>query len=80
MHGMPRSSIDGKGDRRSSHLSAPMLWRNSLGRLGVSSAGSPWHPAAQQKLPYITKAEARGGERVAVRRCPCGISCCRRCC
>ena len=34
MHGMPRSSIDGKGDRRSSHLSAPMLWRNSLAAWG----------------------------------------------
>ncbi|PSC68719.1 CTR type copper ion transporter isoform B [Micractinium conductrix] len=67
MHGMPRSSIDGKGDRRSSHLSAPMLWRNSLGRLGVSSAGSPWHPAAQQKLPYITKAElARNAARATL--------------
>lgn len=62
-----RTSLDGTGDhRRSSHISAPMLWRSSLGRL-VSSAGSPTHrqlAGRHNAQPYITRQElARNAAR-----------------
>ncbi|KAL4421473.1 hypothetical protein ABPG75_010764 [Micractinium tetrahymenae] len=60
-----RSSMDGKVDRRSSHVQAPMLSRSSLGRL-VPSAGSPRHQQRQARQPYVTRQElARNAARSA---------------
>lgn len=55
-----RSSMDGRdanNARRSSNMSAPMLWRSSIGRLMSAAAGGSLgqHPLPLQ--PYVTKQE-----------------------